>query len=128
VQVFDGKGKYQAEWHHMMRPCGLYVTRGKSPLAVVGELGPETVATLTAGVPNLGPRVSLLSSQGEVLARLGTQPLGEAPGQFIAPHGIAVDSRGDIYVAEVSNTYWPQLFGKQPDHELRSLQKLARVS
>jgi hypothetical protein len=50
------------------------------------------------------------------------------PGEFIAPHGVAVDSRGDIYVAEVSNTYWPQLFGKKPDHELRSLQKLARVS
>jgi hypothetical protein len=31
-------------------------------------------------------------------------------GQFIALHGIAVDPRGDIYVAEVSNTYWPQLF------------------
>jgi IS30 family transposase len=29
---------------------------------------------------------------------------------------------------EVANTYWPQLFGKKPDHELRSLQKLARVS
>ena len=128
VQVFDGDGKYQAEWHNMMRPCGLYVTRGKSPLAIVGELGPETVATLTAGVQNLGPRVSLLSAKGEVLARLGTQPLGEAPGQFIAPHGIAVDSRGDIYVAEVSNTYWPVLFGKKPDHELRSLQKLARVN
>ena len=54
--------------------------------------------------------------------------MGEAPGQFIAPHGVAVDSRGDIYVAEVSNTYWPVLFGKKPDHELRSLQKLARVS
>ena len=66
VQVFDGNGKYQAEWHNMMRPCGLYVTRGKSPLAIVGELGPETAATLTAGVPNLGPRVSLLSADGEV--------------------------------------------------------------
>ncbi|MGB3583997.1 MAG: hypothetical protein WBA40_23200, partial [Roseiarcus sp.] len=69
-----------------------------------------------------------LSAKGEVLARLGTQPVGEGPGQFIAPHGVAADSRGDIYVAEVSNTYWPQLFGKKPDHELRSLQKLALVS
>jgi NHL repeat len=99
-----------------------------SSVAIVGELGPETAATLTAGAPNLGPRVSLLSAEGEVLVRLGTQAVGEAPGQFIAPHGVAVDSRGDIYVAEVSNTYWPQLFAKKPDHELRSLQKLARVS
>ena len=63
-----------------------------------------------------------------MLARLETQPLGEAPGQFIAPHGIAVDSHGDIFAAEVANTHWPQLFGKKPDHELRSPQKVARVS
>ena len=100
MQVFDGNGKYQTQWNNLMRPCGLFVTRGKNPLAVIGELGPETVATLTSGVPNLGPRVSLVSARGEVLAHLGTRPLGEEPGQFIAPHGIAVDSRGDIYVAE----------------------------
>jgi hypothetical protein len=62
-----------------------------------------------------------------MLAHLGTQPVGEGLGQFIAPHGIAVDSHGDIYVAEVSNTYWPVLYGKQPDHELRTLQKLVKV-
>jgi DNA-binding beta-propeller fold protein YncE len=128
VQVFDPKGKYETQWNNLMRPCGLFVSRGKNPLAVIGELGPETVATLTKGVPNLGPRVSIVSAKGDVLAHLGTQPIGEGPGQFIAPHGIAMDSRGDIYVAEVSNTYWPVLFGKKPDHELRSLQKLARVS
>ena len=128
VQVFDGNGKYQAQWNNLARPCGLYVARGKNPLAFIGELGPETAATLTRGVPNLGPRLSIVSAQGEILAHLGTQPIGEAPGQFIAPHGIAVDSRGDIYVAEVANTAWPQVFGKKPDHELRCFQKLVRLS
>jgi hypothetical protein len=93
---------------------------------VIGELGPETVASLTKGVRNLGPRLSVVSAKGETLAHLGTEPIGE--GQFIAPHGVALDSRGDIYVAEVANTYWPILFGTKPDHELRSLQKLVRVS
>jgi DNA-binding beta-propeller fold protein YncE len=111
VQVFDSNGKFETQWNNLMRPCGLFVTRG-DPLAIIGELGPETVATLTSEVPNLGPRVSLVSAKGEVLAHLGTQPLGEGPSQFIAPPGVAVDFRGDIYVAEVSNTYWPQLFGK----------------
>ena len=128
VQVFDGKGKYAGQWNNLARPCGLYVARGKDPLAFIGELGPETVATLTKGVPNLGPRLSIVSAKGEVLAHLGTQPIGEGPGQFIAPHGIAVDSRGDIYVAEVSKTAWRQLFGKEADHELRCFQKLARLS
>jgi DNA-binding beta-propeller fold protein YncE len=128
VQVFDGNGKYETQWHNLMRPCGLCVTRGKKPMAVIGELGPETVASLTKGVPNLGPRLSVVSAKGEILAHLGTQPIGEGLGQFIAPHGVATDSRGDIYVAEVANTYWPILFGVKPDHELRSLQKLVRVS
>jgi DNA-binding beta-propeller fold protein YncE len=128
VQVFDGNGKYQGQWNNLARPCGLFVTRGKEPLGFIGELGPETVATLTRGVPNLGPRLSVVSAKGEMLAHLGTQPIGEGPGQFIAPHGIAVDSRGDIYVAEVSNTYWPILYGKKPDHELRCFQKLVRLS
>ncbi len=127
VQVFDGKGRYQAQWNNLMRPCGLYVSRGSNPLGYVGELGPETAATLTKDVPNLGPRVSVVSNKGDVLAYLGTQPVGEGVGQFIAPHGIAVDSRGDIYVAEVSNIYWTVLFGKKPDHELRCFQKLVRV-
>jgi hypothetical protein len=62
------------------------------------------------------------------LPHLGTEPIGEGLGQFIAPHGTALDSRGDIYVAEVAKTYWPILFGTKPDHELRSLQKLVCVS
>jgi hypothetical protein len=69
-----------------------------------------------------------VSAQGEILAHLGTQPIGEGPGQFIAPHGMAVDSRGDIYVAEVANTVWAAMFGKKPDYELRCFQKLVRVS
>src|SRR5271166_1584866 len=64
VQVFDGNGKYQAEWHNMMRPCGLFVARGKQPIAVIGELGSETAATLTSDVANLGPRVTLMSAKG----------------------------------------------------------------
>jgi DNA-binding beta-propeller fold protein YncE len=128
VQVFDKNGRYATQWNNLARPCGLFVTRGKAPLAVIGELGPETVATLTRGVPNLGPRLSIVSAKGEILAHLGREPIGEGVGQFIAPHGIAVDSRGDIYVAEVANTYWPILFGKKPDHELRCLQKLVKVS
>ena len=128
VQVFDGNGKYQAQWNNLMRPCGLFVAHGSSPMAVVGELGPETAATLTKDVPNLGPRVSIVANSGKVLAYLGTQPVGEGVGQFIAPHGVTVDSHGDIYVAEVSNIYWSILFGKKPDHDLRAFQKLVKVA
>jgi hypothetical protein len=55
-------------------------------------------------MPNLGARVTIYNTKGERLARLGDILPGDAPNQFVAPHGVAVDSRGDIYVGEVSWT------------------------
>jgi len=73
--------------------------------------------------------VTILSNKGEVLARIGREPTnGTGPGQFISPHGLAVDSRGDLYVGEVSYTAWPNLFPDKPiPAGLRSLQKFERV-
>jgi hypothetical protein len=50
----------------------------------------------------------------------------------VAPHGLAVDRHGDIYVGEyvgeVSWTAWPQIYPGQPrPANLRSLQKFERV-
>ena len=43
MQVFDGNAKYQTQWNNLMRPCGLFVTRGKNPLAAIGE--PDNIAS-----------------------------------------------------------------------------------
>lgn len=121
VQVFDANGKYETQWVNMARPCGLYVDQPKE-LVYVGELGVAIGSNRDA--PGLGPRVSVYDTQGNVLARLGDQGPGEGPGQFIAPHGVSIDSRGDIYVAEVS---WTDTGSKlTPPREMRSLQKLVR--
>jgi hypothetical protein len=46
----------------------------------------------------------------------------------MSPHGLAVDSHGDIYVGEVSVASWSSLFPGQPRPEtLPSLQKLVKV-
>jgi len=51
-----------------------------------------------------------------------------APTAFLVPHGLAVDSRGDLYVGEVSWTQWPQFFPETPRPDyIRSLQKYERV-
>jgi hypothetical protein len=74
--------------------------------------------------------VSILSHTGELLARLCVEPSnGTGAGQFISPHGIEVDSHGDIYVGEVAWTGWANLFGN-PDRPspLRALQKLVKLS
>src|SRR2546422_590391 len=44
--------------------------------------------------------ISIYSAKGEMLARLGQRPAGLEPGQFMSPHGLTVDSRGNIYRSE----------------------------
>ena len=126
VQVFDGDGKYETQWNHLHRPCGLCHDGSRKPLFYVGEIGPTM--PVNRDVPNLGPRVSIADNQGKVLARLGDVRAGLRADQFIAPHGMAVDSRGDIYVGEVSYTAWPQVYpDKAIPNGLRSLRKLVRA-
>jgi hypothetical protein len=104
------------------------MTGGKCPVCYIGEIGPYLSANF--GWPNVGPRISIVSHEGKLLARLGVVPAaGTGPGQFMSPHGIAVDSRGDIYVGEVSYTAWPSLFpGRPVPPGLRSLQKFVRLA
>ena len=128
VQVFDGKGKYETQWVNMHRPCGLYCCGGKKPTFLIGELGSSI--PITRNWPNIGPRLTFVDAKGKTLARLGGEAgPGLEPGKFVAPHGLAMDSRGDIYVGEVSYTEYPRLF---PDRmpipfRMRSLQKLKKL-
>ncbi len=121
IQVFDANGKFETQWVNMARPCGLYIDQA-SDIAYVGDLGVAISSNDQAN--GVGPRISLYDTKGNVLARLGNKPEGEAPGQFIAPHGICIDSRGDIYLGEVSWTHTGSRLN--PPRELRSLQKLVR--
>ncbi len=127
IQVFDGEGRFETQWHDLHRPSGLYMPPGKCPICYVGEIGPYY--EFNRGAPNLGPRLSILSNEGKLIARITTTPAaGTGPGQFISPHGLAVDSRGDLYVGEVSYTAWPSNFPGQPrPNRLRALQKFERV-
>ena len=100
---------------------------GKCPICYVGEIGPYYEFNRNA--PNLGPRLSILANDGTLIARVTTVPAaGTGPGQFVSPHGIAVDSRGDVYIAEVAYTAWPSLFPDVPTpRRVRTLQKLEKL-
>jgi hypothetical protein len=83
-------------------------------------------------VPNLGPRLSIVDSKGKRIARLGGENgPGLEAGKFLAPHGIAMDSKGDIYIGEVGVTDWKTSFPDTPmPPELRvsrCLQKLEKI-
>jgi streptogramin lyase len=124
IQVFDGEGRFETQWNSLHRPCALCTNA--QGLFFVGELGPFLAPFL--GFPNLGPRLVVLDAHGKPLARLSAGPAGVGPGRFIAPHGIAVDSRGDVYVAEVSHSAWPWVFpNTAPPRVVPTLRKLRRL-
>ena len=114
---------------HLSRPCGVGLNRTDGvQVACVAELYGGFESNYTG--MGIGPRVSILDEEGKVQARLGDYSFGDEPGQFYSPHAIAVDSKGDIYVAEVpaTETYWdliPPLTDQT--QERRSLQKLVKA-
>jgi sugar lactone lactonase YvrE len=126
VQVFDGDGRYQGQWNHLHRPCALFLTRDACPVCFIGELGPGMA--VNRDHPNLGPRITITDMAGKRLGRIGGLHAGLGPGEFIAPHGIAVDSQGDLYVGEVSWTNWSFFYPDVPvPAGPRALQKFRRI-
>ena len=123
VQVFDKNGRFETQWKNMARPCGLYIDQSGDQTVYVGELGVSIGPNAQAY--GLGPRIAIHDTAGRVLARLGDGPESEAPGSFIAPHGVCINAQGDIFVAEVSWTHTGSHLS--PPREIRSLQKLARL-
>jgi len=117
LQVFDTEGKFIDQWH-IHHPMS--VTTGPEDKIYVGEMGPPPVQE---GVKNLGNCVSILSTNGELIERIGDELPGSNDNQFVAPHGIAVDSKGSIYVAEVAWTYWYSRQENPPIGEVPSLRK-----
>ena len=103
IQLFASDGAFLSEWNDVARPCQVFIDPAEN--VHVAELGfragmwPGATAP-TADAP--GGRVSIFDRHGLLRARWGGGRNPCAPGDFFAPHGICADSRGDIYVAEVT--------------------------
>ena len=127
VQIFDSRGKYLTQWNNLHRPCGLHIAgtgeKGEQ-YCYIGELAPGM--SINEKYPNLGPRISIYNLKGERLARLGDVRAGNEPHQFWAPHGLATDSHGDLFVGEVSFAFAGSKL--DPPRELRSFRMLMRLT
>ena len=121
VQIFDSNGKFETQWVNLHRPCTLFISEDQH--VYIGELGWGN--NVSRDVPNIGPRISVYNTNGKRVARIGHLEYGLETGQFLMPHGLCLNSRGDVYMGEVAHSHMINL-GKPPDG-VRSFQKLARV-
>ena len=131
VQVFTAKGEFLSQWPGIWRAAGLDMDAAGN--FYVAEMPPH-VYILDA--PSLGHSVSIYDKQGNLQTRFGDPSPGEEPGRFTAPHGIAVDSHGDLYVCEMPQANmgpeWMQeaMSRHKPEQgpAIRTIVKLARTA
>jgi peptidylamidoglycolate lyase len=92
VQVFDGDGRFLAEWRHsdIGRPYAIAFDSFGN--AYVADGGDQPTA------PPDRSGVAVLDSHGRVLTRFGR--FGNYDGQFRIAHDIAVGPDGSVYVAD----------------------------
>ena len=122
VQVFDPRGRYETQWVNLHRPCALYVSEEQH--VYIGELGYGMA--VNRDHPNIGPRITVLNTSGERLAVVGHLGFGQEEGQFMAPHGLCLDSHDSLYIGEVA---WTNANNNNlPADGVRSFQKLVRAS
>jgi sugar lactone lactonase YvrE len=104
MQIFTENGDLLRMWTNVRRPGDIYIDADN--VVYVGEMSWEKGETSLAGKVWPETYVSELSIRdidGNVITKWGgDDPCGA--GGFSSPHGLWVDSKGSIYVAEVTHT------------------------
>lgn len=104
IQVFSQQGELLTVWHDVIRPTGLSTDR--DGLVYVSQF------CLC---------VSVFDLDGELVTKWGNQSTVREEAVFLAPHTVAVDSSGDVYVGEVSRTYAGTDRGADTIHKFRRI-------
>lgn len=127
IQIFSPTGEFLAQWTQVQRPTDIVMD--KDGLVYVSELawlkGQRSFRNGPIEVDQPG-RVSVFDAEGNLLTRWGGPDIA-APGNFFAPHGIGIDSHGDVYVGEVSYTFGGRGKNNLLPPGYHTLQKFARV-
>lgn len=114
IQIFTGDGDFVTQWDDVHWPDNICMD--KDGTIYVAELGGLYLKGLPMDMSQPSARITIRNQQGHILAEwYPPDPLGT--GSFFAPHDIAVDSKGNLYIAEAAATYargtappsWPLL-------------------
>ncbi len=85
IQFFTLDGDYIEEWDNLLQPDTIFIDDDE--LVYIAELQ---------------QRVTIMTLDGDVVSQWGSDRGSTVSGEFFAcPHGIWLDSHGDIYVGEV---------------------------
>jgi DNA-binding beta-propeller fold protein YncE len=126
VQVFTPEGDFLEAWTDVQRPTAIVLD--PSGLILITELSWSVGDRSWRNGRidrELPASLAIVADGGRVLGRIGTAGGPCSPGSFFAPHGLAVDSYGDVYVAEVTCTFGR---ARQVDvHACPTLRKLERI-
>jgi DNA-binding beta-propeller fold protein YncE len=96
LQFFTSEGAGLGQWH-AHRPCAaIPMSFDGESLLLIAELG---ASGIQRGVEQLGNRLVAVDSRGRERLVLDNHVGGE---RLVAPHDVAVDSAGRIFVAEVA--------------------------
>lgn len=102
IQVFTPDGKFLAQWTDTGRPMQVYFDADERAFVCDVGFRAGLFPWQTAPPPPVrGAYVSVFDLDGKLLSRFGGSEDPCAPGDFFAPHGICVDSKGAVYVGEV---------------------------
>jgi NHL repeat len=128
VQIFGPEGEYLEEWTNMRRPGDLFIDADNN--VYIGEMNwfkdHFSLTGFQWPVDHMA-QMTVRDLNGKVVSSFGGEdPNGDpcAANKFTSPHGIWVDSHGDLYVGEVSQTSYEGTMYRPGCH---SLQKFRRV-
>lgn len=125
VQIFDRNGRYEGQWS-CYSPLGLYVSRTRD-LVIVGE-DCHAPSAYPKNWLYAGSRVLLANRAGARIAGIGGPRPGCRDEEFMAPHGLDVNSFGEIFVADLADSTWSWFFPDQPKPDkLSTVQKLSPI-
>ncbi|HWE63609.1 MAG TPA: peptidyl-alpha-hydroxyglycine alpha-amidating lyase family protein [Chloroflexota bacterium] len=125
MQIFTADGRFLEQWTDVQRPTNLAFDGAGN--IYVSELWWQVGQRSAAHgeiVVDLPGRVSVFDATGRLLDRWGSADRC-APGNFAAPHDVCVDAHGDLYVAEVTETFAVRPGLVPPD--CHTFQKFRRV-
>jgi sugar lactone lactonase YvrE len=86
IQIFDTDGNFLDQWTDLARPDTIFFDP-KDNVVYIAEVDKQ---------------LSIYTLDGELITQWGGLRPSEKPGEFLGgPHGIWIDSQGDLYVSEV---------------------------